>query len=323
MGQTTMKILLTGATGFVGQALSATLVNGGEEVFAAIRHKKGIAVLPSGTNPVLVGSIDSGTDWRSALKGVDVVIHLATQAPVIHDTNDNRLSALWEVNVHGTEKLALSAAALGVRRFVYISSIKVNGEGKTRPYGEVSTPNPLDLYGQSKWEAEKILHGIASETGMEIVILRPPVIYGPGVKANFLRLLQIVDREIPLPFGAMHNKRSMIYLGNMVHAIISCATNEKAAGNTFLVSDGQDISTPQLVRMMAKKMDKKARLFPCPPTLLRVIGKICGKSAEIERLTGSLCIDDKNFRSTLDWQPPYSLKQGIEGTVNWFQGSGY
>jgi nucleoside-diphosphate-sugar epimerase len=200
-----------------------------------------------------------------------------------------------------------------------MSTIKVSGE-KTigSAFTENHTAQPQDPYAISKWEAEQALHNISDTTGLEIVILRPPIVYGQGVKANFLRLLDMVNKNIPLPLSMVNNKRSMIYIGNLVDAIIRCIEHPDAVNKTYLVSDGQDVSTPDLIRMIAKAMGKKARLFPCPAPLLKMIGNVAGKSSEVERLTGSLQIDSSKIRRELNWAPPFTMEQGIRKTADWF-----
>lgn len=311
-----LKVFVTGATGFVGASLVSRLNDLGRfGVRAAVRSESG--ELLAGVEQVVAGDLTPNTDWQQALLGVDVVVHLAARVHVMQDRASDPLTEFRRVNVDGTLNLATQAAAAGVRRFIFISSIKVNGEF-TR-LGQVFTvddvPVTQDPYGTSKWEAEQALHKVAEDTGLEVVILRPPLVYGPGVKANFLRLLDLVNKNIPLPLSMVNNKRSMLYIGNLVDAIIRCIEHPDAANQTFLVSDGQDVSTPELIRMIAKAMSKKARLFPCPAPLLRIIGKVVGKSAEVERLVNSLQIDSAKIRKTLNWTPPFTMEEGITKTV--------
>jgi nucleoside-diphosphate-sugar epimerase len=224
-----------------------------------------------------------------------------------------------QVNFAGTEGLAKAAAASGVRRLVFLSTIKVNGEATTtRPFSEQDIPNPQDLYADSKNEAEQFLRRISAETGLEVVILRTPLVYGAAVKANFLRLMQWVDRGIPLPLSSVKNKRSMIYLGNLVDALICCVEHPSASGKTFVVSDGEDISTADLIRKIALAMGRPARLLPCPEKMLRFLAGLAGKSQDIDRLLTSLQLDSHGIRQDLDWAPPYTLDQGVIETVNWY-----
>jgi nucleoside-diphosphate-sugar epimerase len=237
----------------------------------------------------------------------------------MHETAVDPLAVFREVNVAGTERLARAAASSGVKRLVYVSSIKVNGEQTTGiPFSEKDVPAPQDPYGISKYEAEQLLNQVSRETGMEVVIVRPPLIYGPDVGGNFIRLLKLVFWGAPLPLASVHNQRSMIYLDNFVDALISCATHPAAAGKTYLVSDGKDISTPLLMQYMANLMDRRSWLWPFPPSLLQLAGKMAGMSNEVERLVGSLQIDSSKIRSELEWVPPYSVQQGLSETVKWF-----
>ena len=312
-----MKVLVTGATGFVGTALVSRLVDSGRfGVRAAVRRESGelLAVVEQ----VVAGNLTPNTDWQQALVGVDAVVHLAARVHVMNDTAADPLSAFRQVNVAGTERLARMAATKGVKRFVYISSVKVNGESCEKPFTEQSIPAPEDPYGVSKWETEQILHRVAEETGLEVVILRPPLVYGPGVKANFLSLFKIVDRGIPLPLAGINNQRSLIYLENLVDAIIKCIEHPNAANQTFLLSDGQDVSTPELIRMIASAMGKKPRLAPCPPVVLKFLGKLTGKSLEVKRLIGSLQIDNSKIKKVLNWQRPFTMEEGIAETVKWY-----
>jgi nucleoside-diphosphate-sugar epimerase len=247
-----------------------------------------------------------------------MVVHLAARVHVMKDNATDPLTAYREVNLIGTEHLARMAANIGVKRFIYMSSVKVLGDGKPFPYTEWDTPAPEDPYGISKWEAEQAINKIAAETELKAVVLRAPLVYGPQVKANYLNLLKLVKRGLPLPVGAINNRRSMIYIGNMVNTIITCLEHPAATGETFIVSDGNDVSTPQLICMIASAMGKDPRLLSFPPSLLKLLGKVAGKSAEVERLTGSLCVDISKIRRTLNWKPPFSMEEGIRETVNWF-----
>jgi nucleoside-diphosphate-sugar epimerase len=296
-----MKVLVTGANGFVGCALVAGLEADGVAVEATTRQR--------------VGDIDALTDWTAALTGCAAVVHLAARVHVMRDEATNPLAAFRAVNVDGTLNLARQAAAVGVRRFVFLSSIKVNGEGQEEPYREGDTPCPQDPYAISKWEAEQGLHGIAAETGMEVVILRPPLVYGPGVKANFQRLLGAVDKGWPLPLGAVENRRSLLYLGNLVDAIQLCLAHPAAAGQTYLLSDGEDVSSPELVRRLARAMGRRARLLPVPPAWLRLAGRLAGRRAVVDRLLDSLVVDSSRIRRELGWSPPFCLDAGLAETA--------
>lgn len=310
-----MNFLITGATGFVGSALCQLLEHSEHTLYGVVRSD---AVLPPSVTPILVSSI-AELDDHPILPQIDVVIHLAARVHQMNDTAADPLSEFRAVNTEATKSLAIAAAAAGVKRFVYLSSIKVNGDGQASPYTERSTPQPADAYGISKWEAECALNEIAATTDLEIVILRPPLVYGAGVKANFLNLMNLVKTGIPLPLGGIHNQRSLVYVGNLVDAIVTCATHPQAAGQTFLVSDSTDVSTPELVRKISESMRKPVRLMPISPVILTNLARILGKTATLDRLFGSLTIDSSKLRQTLNWQPPFTLEQGLEQTARGFQ----
>ena len=311
------EMLVTGANGFVGQALCAELLRRGYAVRGAVRTAS-IANLVFSN---VVGEIGADTDWSATLDGVEVVIHLAARVHVMRDTVTDPLAEFRRVNVAGTEHLARCAAAGGVKRLVYVSSIKVNGEEthEEEKFSAADEPAPLDPYGVSKWEAEQALHRVAQETGLEVVIVRPPLVYGPGVKGNFAQMLSVVAKGMPLPFASVHNRRSLIYVDNLADALIVCASHPVAAGQTYLVSDGEDISTPDLLRQLAAAMGVSSRLFPCPSAWLRLAGKLAGKSQQLERLLGSLQVDGDKIRRDLNWMPPYSLQQGLRATAEWYR----
>ncbi|MBU3948460.1 MAG: SDR family oxidoreductase [Proteobacteria bacterium] len=313
------NILITGANGFVGRALCAQMLIKGWDIRASVRSRDNIQSLPGEVEITETGSIGPDTDWSVALANVEAVIHLAGRVHVMDDLTSDPLSEYRIVNTAGTERLARCAALSGVRLFVFISTIKVNGEGKPTPYTEEDIPEPQDPYGTSKWEAEEKLKLIADQTGMKIVIIRAPMIYGPEVRANFLRLLKAVDKGMPLPVAGIKNKRSMIYLGNLVDIIINCIANNKTEQMTYLVSDGEDMSTPELVRQMAKSLGKPARLFYVPLFMLRLGGLLTGKSHTIERLVDSLAVDSSKIRKELNWKPPFTLEQGLKETVEWYK----
>ena len=271
---------------------------------------------PSGLpHEVAVGNLAASTDWRSALAGCDAVVHLAARVHVMDDTAHNPLALYRATNTDATLNLARQAADAGVKRFVFISTIKVNGEGRDAAYRETDAAAPGDAYAMCKWEAEQGLQRIAAETGLEVVILRPPLVYGPGVKANFLRLMQMVQRGWPLPLGAIRNRRSLLYLGNFVDAIRLCVEHPDAAGQTFLLDDGAPVSTPDLIRALARAMGRPARLPAVPVGVLELAGALLGKRAAVARLTGSLFVDSSAIRSRLGWTPPYTLQQGLDATV--------
>jgi len=304
-----MKVLITGATGFVGRALCEQLMAAGQAVIPAVRCR---AAFP---DEVVVGDIGSSTDWRMALAGCDAVVHLAARVHMMRDDAHDPLALYRETNTEATLNLARQAAQAGVRRFVYISTIKVNGEGRDAPYRETDAPAPEDAYAISKWEAEQGLLRIAADTGLEVVILRPPLVYGPGVKANFLRLMQLVKKGWPLPLAAIRNRRSLLYLGNFVDAIRLCVEHPAAAGQTFLLDDGEAVSTPELIRAVAQAMVRPARLLGVPVRVLEFMGALLGKRAAVARLTGSLWVDSSFIRSRLNWTQPYSMEAGLAATA--------
>lgn len=310
-----MRVLVTGANGFVGRALCDELLRYGQSVRGTLRQHEGRQALLERIEPIVVGTINAATDWKAALTGCEVVIHLAARVHVMDDTAQAPLALYRATNTDATLNLARQAAQAGVKRFVFVSTIKVNGEGRDEPYRESDAPAPQDPYAISKWEAEQGLWRIAEETGLEVVILRPPLVYGPGVKANFLRLMQWVKKGWPLPLGAVRNRRSLLYLGNFVDAIRVCVVHPAAAGQTFLLDDGEVVSTPQLIRAVARAMGRPARLLAIPVGLLELAGALLGKRAAVARLAGSLYIDSSAIRSHLGWTPPYSMQAGLEATV--------
>ena len=311
------NIFVTGANGFIGRALCRKMLAERYHVRGAVRGAAQMAALPSGVEGVLVGDVGPETDWSEALVGIEGIVHLAARVHVMRESAADSFAAFRQVNTAGTECLAREAVRAGVKRLVYISSIKVNGEGRSDAYTEIDRPAPQDPYAVSKWEAEEILRKVAVNVRLEVVILRLPLVYGAGVRANFFRLLRLVRLGIPLPLASIKNRRSMIYLGNLVDAIITSLVHPKAAGETFLVSDGRDLSTPDLIWLMAGAMGRKARLLPFSPSLLKIMGKLTGKSAEIDRLIGSLRVDSSKIRKVLGWKPRFTVKEGIEKTSAW------
>lgn len=304
-------ILVTGATGFVGSALVAKLARDGTETRACVR--KIDAVVPAGVQVTRVAGLTADADWSDALVHVDALVHAAARVHVMDDSATDPLTEFRRVNVEGTLRLARQAATAGVRRFVFVSSIKVNGEATAlgMPFSADDTPAPLDPYGVSKMEAEQGLHELALQTGMELVIIRPPLVYGPGVKANFLAMMRWLARGVPLPLGAIRNRRSLVCLDNLVDLISVCIDHPWAAGQTFLVSDGEDLSTTQLLRRMGQALAKPASLLPVPPVLLKLGAAMLGKPAIAQRLCGSLQVDITKTRRLLGWTPPVSVDDGL------------
>lgn len=307
-------ILVTGANGFIGRALSDALAASGREVRRAVR-----AAGPDDTNAIAVGDIGAGTDWGAALQGVGCVVHLAARTHVLRETAADPLTEYRRINVAATERLARSAAARGVRRIVFLSSVKVNGERTdTRPFTEDDAPRPEDAYGESKWEAEQALARVAAETGLQAVVLRPPLVYGPGVKGNFLRLMKWVAHGWPLPLGTVANRRSLIYVGNLVDAIVKAIEAPRAAGKTFFVADSQDVSTPDLVRALAAALGIKPRLLSFPLAPLQLAAALAGQGGGFSSLTGSLQVESLRIRRELGWEPRYNLTRGLEETARWY-----
>jgi len=267
---------------------------------------------------VPICSIGPDTDWGKAFDGIDTVIHLAARVHVMDETDGEPLAAYRRVNVAGTERLARSAAAAGVKRFVFLSSVKVNGEEAPAAYREDAVPAPQDPYGVSKLEAELALRTISSETGLEVVVIRPPLVYGPGVKANFYKLMRTVARGVLLPLGSVNNARSLVYLGNLLDAIKICVQHPAAAGKVFFVSDGDDVSTPELVRRLAAALGRSARLVGVPAALMRLGGSLTGKTSAVDRLLGSLTVDIGRIRTELGWKPPFTMAEGLKETAKWF-----
>jgi nucleoside-diphosphate-sugar epimerase len=311
-------ILVTGATGFVGNALVHRMI--ADDVYsgvvAAVRRE--VKQWPKQVRSCVMGDLLPNTNWCRALNDVSTVVHCAARVHVMHDAESNPLSAFRRMNVEGSLNLARQAALAGVNRFVFISSVKVNGELTLpgRAFTEVDVPNPQDAYGQSKFEAEQGLRQTAVDTGMDVVIIRPPLVYGPGVKANFVALMGAVQKGWPLPLGSINNQRSLVALDNLVDFIVTCITHPKAANQTFLISDGQDLSTTELVQGMAQAADLPARLLPVPVWALEWAGRLVGKADAIQRLCGNLQIDSSKARELLDWVPKISVKEGLRRAMN-------
>lgn len=315
----TQPILVTGATGFIGRFLCKQLLADGLRVRGTLRELAPKSSLAEGVEPAIIQALGPDTTWGDALVGIGTVMHLAARVHIMGDPLVNPLAEFRRVNVEGTIHLAREAAKAGVRRLVFISSIKVNGEETVIPYTSDSPADPSDPYGISKWEAEQALRKIEAETGLEVVVVRPALVYGPGVKANFLKLIDIVSRGIPLPLASINNKRSLIYVGNLVDALTICAMHPAAAGQSYLVSDGEDVSTPELIRRIAKALCVPVRLLPFPLQLIELAGKLTGKSGAVTRLKGSLAVDNSKIKFELDWQPPLTMEEGLRVTSDWFQ----
>ncbi|MGZ8903955.1 MAG: UDP-glucose 4-epimerase family protein [Methylobacter sp.] len=312
-----MSILVTGANGFVGKPLCVELLRQGQIVRAVTRSAN---LQVENIEAVSVFTIDGKTDWTAALYCVNVVIHLAARVHVMKDTAIDALAEFRRVNVEGTLNLARQAVEAGIQRFIFISSIKVNGEGTFlgQLYTAEDQPAPVDPYAISKREAEDALRQLASETGMEVVIIRPPLIYGSGVKANFQSMIRWLDKGIPLPLGSIHNQRSLVALDNLIDLISTCINHPAAANQIFMVSDGEDLSTTELLQRMAAALGKKAWLMPVPEFLLVWGARLLGKQAMAQRLCGSLQVDISKAHDLLDWKPPVSVDEALRKTAQYY-----
>jgi nucleoside-diphosphate-sugar epimerase len=313
------RILVTGANGFVGRALVPVLEAAGHTVIRAIRRADGDSTGTVRAAPEL----GPNGDWRALLEDVGAVVHLAARVHVMRDRAIDPLATFRRINVEGTRRLAEDAAAAGVGRLLFVSSVKVMGETDLgRPFNEDDPPQPADAYGQSKREAEHAVLDVAARSRLEAVVLRPPLVYGPGVKGNFAALLGACHRGWPLPLGAVDNRRSLLYVGNLTDAIATAVTHPAAAGRTYFVRDGEDLSTAELARRTATALGRRARLLPVPPALLAFAGRLLGRDAAVRRLLGSLRIDDTRLRNQLDWHPPFTVQQGLANTAEWYARTG-
>lgn len=309
-----MNVLVTGANGFIGRCLLKSLIGRpGIHARGAVRSADNRVA----DGLVAVGCLNSGTDWSSALSGIDVVVHTAARTNVMQDDSVDPLAEFRKVNVDGAVSLARQAARSGVRRFIFISSIKVNGEQTepNKPFTADSPAAPKDPYGISKFEAERGIWAIGRETGLEVVVIRPPLIYGPGVKGNFASLVKLVNMGLPLPLGAIHNTRSLVALDNVVDLIVTCIDHRCAANQVFLAGDGRGLSTTELLRGVARAMGKRSRLVPVPARVLMFGAALLGKKAAAQRLLCSLQVDISKTCDLLGWQPPLSVEEGLARAV--------
>ena len=305
-----MRVCLTGSTGFLGRRLTQVLSSDSAIDLAATARA---SLRVENATTVKIAEINGQTDWSTALSNQQVVIHTAARAHIMKDSVVDPLAEYRKVNVDGTLNLARQSAIAGVKRFIFISSIKVNGEQTApgQPFQSHDKAEPKDAYGLSKWEAEQGLQKIAKETGMEVVIIRPPLVYGPGVKGNFANLIKLVGKGLPLPLGAIHNQRSMVALDNLVDLIITCIDHPNAANQVFLASDGQDLSATELLQGLAQAMGKPSRLLPIPGALLSFAASALGKKPIADRLLGSLQVDISKTQNLLNWTPPISIDEGL------------
>lgn len=285
-----------------------------------MRGEDAIKSLPQGVVPVVTGDVGGNVAWKDIVSDIDVVIHLAARVHMARESLADPLDEFMKVNTVGTKKLAEEAARAEVKKFIYMSSVKVNGETtRERPFFAEDTPLAKDSYGISKWEAEQAVRDICCNSGMSGIIIRPTLVYGPGVGGNFLRLMKWVKKGIPLPLSSVGNKRSLVYLGNLVDAVSVLVENSDVCDETFLISDGEDISTPDLIRMIAEAMGKKARLIRVNPWVLEKLGGLIGRREDVRRLTGSLCVDNTKICNVLRWKAPFTFREAIRETVKWYE----
>ncbi|MBW4549818.1 MAG: NAD-dependent epimerase/dehydratase family protein [Aphanocapsa sp. GSE-SYN-MK-11-07L] len=312
------QILVTGATGFIGRYLLKGLVVRGLPLRIALRQTVADH-LPLGVETAIVGEINGLTNWQSALSGIQSVVHLAGRAHVLNDDPKTAAAKFTQTNVEGTANLVRQCLESEVQRFIFLSSIGAMGTTCKQRLTELSVCQPDTRYGWSKLQAERAIAELTQPSQMQHTIIRPPLVYGPKNPGNMERLLKLIDRGLPLPFGSVRNQRSFIYVENLVDAIIACLDHPNALGQTFLVSDSSALSTPELIRILATGLGKSPVLFPCPPSFLRLLGQLTGRSGMIDRLLGSLAINDQKFRNLLGWQPPYPVTQGLQATADWYR----
>ena len=315
-----MNLLITGATGFVGTSLARKLLADGHSVRAAVRRVDGL-FCDEKLNIIYVGDLNPDIIFDDALYGVDAVIHLAARTHIMNDKSSDPVAEYQRVNVEASLNLARQASNAGVKRFIYLSSIKVNGEFTVpgRPFTAEDLPMPQDPYGMSKYQAELGLRAIALKTGMEVVIIRPPLVYGPGVKANFLSMIRCLSRSIPLPLGAINNLRSLVALDNLVDLIVRCIHHPRAANQIFLVSDGEDVSIKVLLQLMGNALGRPARLISIPVSWLYFFASLLGRRPMVERLCTSLQVDISKTRKLLEWSPVIGLDEGLQRVVQDFK----
>ena len=313
------RILVTGSTGFIGSALATHLHKTGFQVQGTVRSLEKEKDLPPGVESVLIPDIGPETDWKPALSRVDTIIHLAARVHRQEGRGGSRDSDFFRINTEGTAQLAKSAAEGSVKRLIFISTVKVNGEGSDQPYTESDAEDPKNAYAESKLGAELALAEISSQSDLETVILRLPLVYGPGVKANFMRLIRLVGKQAPMPFAGVSNRRSLLFIDNLLEAILLCMQHPMAAGQTYLVADEGYVSTPQLIRQIAEQTGVPSRLFPCPAIVLRIAAALTGRTKEMQRLISSLYLDTRKIQDQLQWHPSYNLEAGLAATLADYQ----
>lgn len=324
------RILVTGASGFVGKAIGSTLLEDSRYIgrlsyrsALSAERNRGAAGHEKNNETCIAPDLIESADWSEALRGVDVVIHSAGRAHVMDETSADPVAAFRAVNTEGTLRLARQAITAGVTRFIFISSIKVNGEATQprEPFTTATTPMPMDPYGISKHEAEQGLRALASETGLEVVIIRPVLVYGPGVKANFRSMMSWLNKGVPLPLGAIHNRRSLVSIDNLVDLIMTCIDHPAASNETFLVSDNEDLSTTMLLQRMAKALGRKPHLLPVPAMCLTLAARLIGRGSVAQRLCGSLQVDISHTKQQLGWTPSVTVDSALRRTAIHFQQS--
>ena len=311
--------LITGCSGFIGRALSKRCIEERRTVKGTTRSVFKSKFIPEGVYPIIVKDFGPQTDWSEALEGVNEVVHLAARVHEMDNSNLTSKDEYFRVNIAGTARLARAAADAGVRRMVFLSTIKVHGEGREEPYTEADSTAAQDPYSFSKVEAENALREISLRSQLETVVLRPPLVYGPEVGANFLRLIQLVERRVPLPFACVFNRRSLIFVENLVDAILTCLRQPEAAGKTYLVADAESPSTPEMITQIAEFLGVPAKLFSFPPFLLRIAADLCGKKRDADRLLGSLIADTSKIQREIGWHPRFSLREGLRQTLDWYR----
>ncbi len=316
-------VLVTGANGFVGRVVCARLAEAGYTAVAGLRNRQQWPIMREAVPAIrsyrILGDLRSPVDQQDALEGIDTVVHLAGRVHVMRESASDLLEEFRASNVVGTRRLALAASEDNVRRFVFVSTAKVNGETtEDVPFSESDSCNPRDHYALSKYEAEKELRCIGERTGMEVVIVRPPLVYGPGVRANFLRLLWVANLAMPLPIPDTGNRRSLVGVQNLADFLVQCVSHKGAANQTFLISDGEDISTRDLIAKLGQALGRKTHFLPFPAAGMRMAGKLLGREDEVSRLLDSLSIDSTKARSLLGWVPPVTLSAGLEATAQWY-----
>jgi len=312
-------ILVTGANGFVGQAVRRALVQHGDRVATLVRRPTGGADLAHEWVHPQADFVGVEQAWPASLR-CDVVVHLAARVHVMRDSAPDSLEAYRETNVRGALRVAKAARAAGARRFVYLSSIKAVGERSAgrAPLSEIDRPAPEDAYGITKLEAEQSLLAFGRDSGMEIVIVRPPLVYGPGVRANYLSLMRAISKRIPLPLGAVTARRSMIFVENLASALVQCVADPRAAGQVFHVADSRDLTVAELVRQLGIFLNAPARLVPVPAAWLRVAGRLTGRLPQVQRLIDPFEVDSRQIQKVLEWHPPYEVEDGLRQTAAWF-----